>query len=131
MTTAIEQITAANEAICRNIDSLGDQRDLLSQNVLKQVRDLVEGVAVRIQTGQDDALYDYDAIQAGVSHIRSQGKLSFLRKFHNLLQKSASHYTLDGQSAERLMLKYYEYLLRLRQYVLGAIWFSLWIGGRK
>lgn len=125
MTTAIEQITAANDAICRNIESLGDQRDLLSQNVLKQVRDLVEGVAVRIHTGRDDALYDYDAIQAGVSNMRAQGKLSFLRKFHNLLQKSASHYTLDGQSAERLMLKYYEYLFRLRQYVSDNFGMSL------
>ncbi len=35
-------------------------------------------------------------------------------KFHNLLQISASHYTLDEGKSERLMLKYYEYLLRIK-----------------
>jgi energy-coupling factor transporter ATP-binding protein EcfA2 len=31
-----------------------------------------------------------------------------------MLEASASHYTMDGDGSERLMLKYYEYLLRLR-----------------
>jgi hypothetical protein len=31
-----------------------------------------------------------------------------------LLQASVSHYTLDRDPSERLMLKYYEYLLRTR-----------------
>jgi energy-coupling factor transporter ATP-binding protein EcfA2 len=35
-------------------------------------------------------------------------------RFHDLLQASASHYTLDRDPSERLMLKYYEYLLRIR-----------------
>lgn len=117
MTTVIEQIRAADEAIVRNIEVLRDQRDLLSQNVISQLRNLVEGVAVRVHTGSDDAPYGYDAIEAGVSNMRAQGQLSFLRRFHDLLQKSASHYTLDGQAAERLMLKYYEYLLRVRQFL--------------
>lgn len=30
------------------------------------------------------------------------------------MQISVSHYTLDPDSSERLMLKYYEYLLRIR-----------------
>ena len=37
-----------------------------------------------------------------------------MNKFHELLQKSASHYTLDEGSSERLMLKYYEYLLKIK-----------------
>ncbi len=32
-----------------------------------------------------------------------------------MLQVSVSHYTLDGDPSERLMLKYYEYLLRTRE----------------
>lgn len=117
LVTAIEQVRGADEAIRRNIDSLGDQRDLLSQNVVSQLRNLVEGVAVRVHTQSDDATFDYDAIQAGISHMKAQGKLSFLRRFHDLLQKSTSHYTLDGQAAERLMLKYYEFLIRVRDYM--------------
>jgi hypothetical protein len=49
LTTAWEQIRSADEAICQNIASLTDQRDLLSQNVLAQLRNLVEGVSVRLR----------------------------------------------------------------------------------
>jgi hypothetical protein len=52
MTTVGEHIQSADAAICRNIDSLTDQRDLLSQNVLAQLRNLVEGVAVRLMRGE-------------------------------------------------------------------------------
>src|SRR5918995_2692562 len=39
---------------------------------------------------------------------------NFLGKFHKLIQVSASHYMLEGDASERLMLKYYEYLHRIR-----------------
>jgi hypothetical protein len=48
VTTVGDQIQSADEAICENIGSLADQRALLSQNVLAQLRNLVEGVAVRL-----------------------------------------------------------------------------------
>ncbi|MFI6031375.1 ATP-dependent RecD-like DNA helicase [Amycolatopsis magusensis] len=114
MTTVGEHIQVTDAAICRNIDSLADQRDLLSQNVLAQLRNLVEGVAVRFRAGRDDAEYNYAAVDPGLNFVKAKGKLNFLGKFHKLLQVSASHYTLDGDASERLMLKYYEYLLRIR-----------------
>ena len=114
MTTVGEHIESADGAIRRNIDSLTDQRDLLSQNVLAQLRNLVEGVAVRLHVGRDDAEYNYAAIDPGLDFVKAKGKLNFLARFHKLIQISASHYTLDGDSSERLMLKYYEYLLRIR-----------------
>ena len=49
MTTVGEHIQSTDAAICQNIDSLTDQRELLSQNVLAQLRNLVEGVAVRFK----------------------------------------------------------------------------------
>ena len=117
MTTVGEHIQSTNEAICQNIASLTDQRDLLSQNVLAQLRNLVEGVAVRLQVGNPDADYNYPAVEAGLAFVKAQGQFSFLSRFHKLIQISASHYTLDGESSERLMLKYYEHLLRLRTVV--------------
>ena len=114
MTTVGEHIESADGAICRNIDSLTDQRDLLSQNVLAQLRNLVEGVAVRLHVGRDDAEYNYAAIDPGLDFVKTKGKLNFLARFHKLIQISASHYTLDGDASERLMLKYYEHLLRIR-----------------
>lgn len=45
--------------------------------------------------------------------INSEGRYKFLRKFHELLQITTSHYTLDEEKSERLMLKY-EYLLKIK-----------------
>lgn len=57
MTTVGEHIQNTDSAICRNIASLADQRNLLSQNVLAQLRNLVEGVAVLLHLGSSDAEY--------------------------------------------------------------------------
>ncbi|MGA5342480.1 AAA family ATPase [Streptomyces griseoincarnatus] len=114
MTTVDEHIQSTDAAICQNIASLTDQRDLLSQNILAQLRNLVEGVAVRLQSGTSDTQYNYPAIGLGLSFVKGSGQYAFLSRFHKLLEASASHYTMDGDASERLMLKYYEYLLRIR-----------------
>ncbi len=114
MVSVDEQIQSASDAICRNIKSLADQRSLLSQNVLAQLRNLVEGVAVRLHTGSSSAEFNYPAIQPALAFVRSRANFNFLGRFHKLIEKSASHYTLDGDASERLMLKYYEYLHRIR-----------------
>lgn len=114
MATVNQQIQNADEAISKNIESLVDQRGLLSQNVLSQLRNLVEGVAVRLHTGSADAEFNYAAVDPGLAFVKSKAKFNFLGKFHKLIQISASHFTLDGDASERLMLKYYEYLHRIR-----------------
>lgn len=114
MTSVSEQIQGTAEAISRNIEALADQRALLSQNVLAQLRNLVEGVVVRLHTGNPNAEFSYPAVGPGLAFVRGKARLNFLGKFHKLIQKSASHYTLDGDASERLMLKYYEYLYRIR-----------------
>ena len=115
MTTVGEQIQRANSAICKNTDSLADDRALLSQNVLAQLRNLVEGVVVRLHTGTSSAEFEYQAVAPALSFVRANARFSFLGRFHKLIQKIASYYTLDGDASERLMLKYYEYLLRTRR----------------
>jgi hypothetical protein len=109
-----DQIRNADEAICRNIEALADQRPLLAKNILAQLRNLVEGVAVRLHVRSSDREFDYRAIEPALAFVRGKAQFNFLGKFHKLLQKSASHYTLDGDASERLMLKYYEYLFRIR-----------------
>ena len=49
-----------------------------------------------------------------MSHVAARGRLNFVSRFHKLLQISASHYTMGGDPSERLMLKYYDYLHRVR-----------------
>lgn len=114
MSTVRIQIQSVNDAICQNIMALANNRALLSQNILSQLRNLVEGIAVLLHAGTGDAEFKYDAIEPGLAFVKSQGKLNFISKFHKLMQISTSHYTFDGDSSERLMLKYYEYLYRIR-----------------
>ncbi len=40
-----------------------------------------------------------------------------MNEFHKLLQITASHYTLNEENSERLMLKYYEYLLKIKKFL--------------
>lgn len=114
MTTVDEQLRSADAVICENIEALSDQRPLLAQNMLAQLRNLVEGVSVRLHTGRSDAEFNYAAVGPALDFVRSKARFNFLGRFHKLLRASTSHYTLDGDSSERLMLKYYEYLHRLR-----------------
>lgn len=114
MATIKNQIQSADSAICRNISTLADQRDLLSQNVLSQLRNLVEGIVVFIHESSMDAEFQYNKIEPAIAFIKSRARVNFLAKFHKLIQKSASHFTFDGDASERLMLKYYEYLFRTR-----------------
>lgn len=117
MATVIHQIKAADEVICQNIEQLAMNRSLMAQNILGHLRNLVEGVAVLLHTRNPDAEFNWDAIKAATGYIKGIAKFSGLARFHKLLQISKSHYAHDGDTAERLMLKYYEYLLRLRELV--------------
>lgn len=112
--TVRQQIDSASDVICQNIASLSQHRSLLAQNILSQLRNLVEGVAVLFNGGSPDTPFQYDAVGRAIAFAKSKAKYNFLGRFHGLLQKSASHYTLDGDASERLMLKYYEYLHRVR-----------------
>lgn len=114
MTSVDQQIENASSAISANIAALGHDRALLAQNILSQLRNLVEGVAVRLHAGRGDAEFQYAAVGAAMSHLAASGNLNFVSRFHKLLQISASHYTMGGDPSERLMLKYYSHLLRIR-----------------
>lgn len=114
MTTIGEHLRSTDEAICQNIASLSDKRALLSQNILSQLRNLVEGTAVRLHRGSSEPEYNYASIEPGLAFVKRTAHLNFLGRFQKLLQISSSHYTVDGDASERLMLKYYEYLHRIR-----------------
>lgn len=114
MGTTKKQILSADQVICENIARLANQRDLLSQNVLSQLRNLIEGIVVFLHENSMVVEFRYDKVEPAIAFVKSRAKVNFLAKFHKLIQKSASHFTLDGDASERLMLKYYEYLFRTR-----------------
>ena len=114
MATVGEQVRAANGVICRNLVSPIGDRGFLSQNVLAQLRNLVEGLAVWAHHNNSSAEFHHDQVGPALDVVKAASRFRLLGRFHDLLQASASHYTLDADPSERLMLKYYEYLLRTR-----------------
>lgn len=118
MSSVEEQLLQVDGVISRNIDKLSDSRDLLSQNVLSQLRNLVEGVLVLVYKGTLDATFHYNEVGSALTHIKGQGQYRYLVQFHEQLQASTSHYTVDAESSERLMLKYYAILQRVRDLVI-------------
>lgn len=112
-------ILTLDKLICRNIEVFDDsERGILSQNILSQLRNLVEVVVVKIWSeNQSDVVLNYENIKAAIVFVNRKGEYRFLSQFHHLLQKSVSHYTINEEGSERLMLKYYEYLLRLKSFL--------------
>lgn len=114
VSTIDNQIRSAAGTISSNIATLNHDRALLAQNILSQLRNLVEGVMVRLQAGRGDVEFQYTSVAGATAYVAARGKINFLSRFHKLLQISASHYTMGGDPSERLMLKYYDYLHRIR-----------------
>jgi energy-coupling factor transporter ATP-binding protein EcfA2 len=70
-----------------------------------------------VSGGTDINPNDYDLNVSSLKKMQTRGELRFLYSFHEMLQKSVSHYTIDKDGSERLMLKYYEHLLRIKIYL--------------
>ncbi len=109
-------ILDTNKVICRNISAFDtSERGLLSQNILSQLRNFVEYIVQKAYAkGVDIDPNNYQDKKAAWEYVKTQGQLRFLSVFHQLLQKSVSHYTFDEGGSERLMLKYYEHLLKIK-----------------
>ena len=109
-----------DKTISKNISRFDDsERGLLSQNILSQLRNLVEHTFLKIYNEHKkiNLLPEYENFRKAEKYIKGIGRLRFLGKFHDLLQISASHYNPDENNSERLMLKYYEYLLKIKSYL--------------
>jgi len=115
-----EQILRSDAAICRhieNLDALG--RGAVSQDILSNLRTFVEHTMFKIYAHANDTPYDYTHIEKAIDFVKTKGQLKFLWRFHAYLQIVVSHYTLDPEDSERVMLKYYEFMLKIRAYLQG------------
>lgn len=118
--TIDNKISNINDIICRNIDLIdfdGVTRALVAQNLLSQSRNLVEHIALKIFSQGKDIDVDWDTIPQAMEFIKRDNKYQFLRSFHSFLQESKSHYTPDNEGAERLVIKYYQYYLQIREFM--------------
>lgn len=110
-----EKILVIDKAISRHIDHFDVMgRGAIAQDILKNLRDLVEHIILKVYAQGRDIKVDWDNIQEAVKYIKPLSKWKDLTRFHDLLQMSVSHYTPDEENSERLMLKYYMYLLKIK-----------------
>ena len=117
-----ERIINISNIICENIDAFDiSKRGLLAQNILQQLRNFVEVISVKYYSCQfpnENVVYDYNNIKKSVDYLEiGKKEIRFLKEFHKLLQMSVSHYSPSYTSAERLMLKYYEFLLKSKTFL--------------
>jgi DNA replication protein DnaC len=113
-----EQILVSDKLICESIEKYDDsERGILSQIILNTLRDFTEHIMLKVCARDNDIEDSWDNIKNVVRYVRTRGDLKFLSRFHKFLQCSVSHYTPDEENAERLMLKYYEYLLKIKTFM--------------
>lgn len=93
-----------------------NDRGLLSQNVLSQLRNLVEDIAILINNKENNLTNDthYDNVSPSLKYISGKSKYKYIFKFHDYLQSTASHYTPNDGDAERLLLFYFRYMCMLK-----------------
>ena len=95
---------------------------------MSQLRNFVEYIADKVYAnGSDLDPNNYALNVEALKYLQTRGDLRFLHQFHELLQKSVSHYTLDENGSERLMLKYYEYLLKIKIFLNDTYGLHVWI----
>ena len=107
-----QRIYDIDRVICENLDMMDwsvVSRDLISQNLLSQSRNLVEHIAVRAYGKGNEIVLNRETVPNALAYLKEDDKYLFLRKFHSFLQESKSHYTPDNEGAERLMIKYYHF----------------------
>ena len=118
-TTKIDkEIDIINNAICRHINNIAfSTRGEVSQDMLQNMRHFVEHTILKAIVGKEDVDVTYEKINDAIKRAKTKGELKFLVRFHSLLQISVSHFTPDLESSERLMLKYYEHLVKTKYYL--------------
>ena len=115
-----DNIRNADKSICDNIRRLSDDRPLLAQNILANLRNLIEASLMKIYSqhhNKDSDIESYRTVKDVIKWSRSRADLKFFTESHALLQKSTSHYTRSGEGSERLLLQHYANLLLIKKYM--------------
>ncbi|ARU91780.1 helicase, putative [Spiroplasma clarkii] len=113
------EIKKISDTIDENIESLNTKPGLLSQNILAQLRTLVEHIALKIliRDKNEEYAYGYSSLTAAIKHLRERSNYIFLRHFHNNLRVSTSHYISSKDNSERLMYKYIKEIFAIKEFM--------------
>lgn len=114
-----QEIKYICSVIDKNIDAhkILKDRGLLSENILAQLRNLTEDVAILINNIENSLSLDihYNNVDSSIKYVSSVKKYKYISIFHKFLQSTASHYTPSENDAERLVLYYFRYICMIKQ----------------
>lgn len=96
-------------------------KGFLSENILSQLRNLVEDVAILIynKSNNKDLDTNYDNISPSINYIKGNPKYKFIIEFYEFLRGTASHYTPNEDGAERLVSFYFRYICLIKDLLLN------------
>lgn len=92
----------------------GSSRGSISQDILEQLMKFINHIMLKFYANGSDIPISEENIAKAVEYTQVNSKLSALYKFRNFLQFVTTQFTLDEDGSERLMLKYYQYLLEAK-----------------
>ena len=114
-----KEILYISKVIDKNLhyyDTLLKDKGFLSENILSQLRNLVEDVVILINNNINGLDLDcgYDNVNDSFDAIKNMKQYKFLSVFHEFLQGTASHYTPSEDGAERLVKYYFRYICMVK-----------------
>lgn len=124
MNEALKYIDAkiydTNKVINRIIEENLDDRDYLSKNVLSNLRYLVEYCFFRVYIIEKEKKYvkfNHDNNKASIKYMKSCANMRELRALYGFLQISTSHTLPNGDGSSRVLIKYLNYLIELKNFM--------------
>ena len=115
MPSVDETIRKIDNAICRHLDNLdGSTRGAISQDILEQLSKFINHIMFKFYSNGRDIPFNEENFAEALEYSQVTSRLYTLYKFHNFLEVVTTQYTLDEDGSERLMLKYYKYLLETK-----------------
>lgn len=118
MPTIDESIKKIDNVICRHLDEIeNNSRGAISQDILEQLTKFVNHVILKFYANGKEIPITAENIAKATEFAQINSDLYTLYKFHNYLEVVTTQYTLDEDGSERLMLKYYQYLLEAKNLI--------------
>ncbi|WP_085875817.1 ATP-dependent DNA helicase [Peptoniphilus vaginalis] len=110
-----DSIRKIDHVICRHLDNInGSSRGTISQDILEQLMKFINHIMLKFYgNGQDIPMNEENLVKA-IEFAQVDSRINTLYKFRNFLQVVTTQFTLDEDGSERLMLKYYKYLLEAK-----------------
>lgn len=113
-----DSIRKIDSVICRHLDSIeGSSRGAISQDILEQLMKFVNHIMLKFYANGNEIPITDENIAKAIEFAQVNNDLYTLYKFRNYLEVVTTQYTLDEDGSERLMLKYYQYLLEAKNLI--------------